>query len=143
MAYHESSTVNLTDLKTGDNFILPLSMYRTIAGLLIVAVVFGSLGNILVVVTILKSKRFRVPVYALLLQVALLNALFETLVVPINIYSFFHNSWTPSTTLCTMIVCVTHMLLCTSGLLLVLVSVYRYFLVRYNHLYMKIKTPKV
>ncbi|KAK3589162.1 hypothetical protein CHS0354_018864 [Potamilus streckersoni] len=143
MAYNVCRAVNVTNQNMECNSVSPTSINKTIAGLLIVTVVVGSLGNILIAVTILKTKMFRKPVYALLLQVATLNVLFQTIVVPINIYAFFHNSWTPSIALCTMIVYMTNTLLCTTRLLLILVSVYRCIHVCYNNLYMKIKTPRV
>ncbi|KAK3589161.1 hypothetical protein CHS0354_018863 [Potamilus streckersoni] len=143
ISYNGSGAINVTYHNEDSELATPLSMNQTIAGLLIVGVVFGSLGNFLVAVTILKNKRFRVPVYALLLQVATHDALFQVTVVPINVYSLFHSLWIPSTALCYMIVYVTFMLLCTTGLLLMLVSVYRCILVCYTNLYTKLKDPRV
>ncbi|KAL3883091.1 hypothetical protein ACJMK2_029384 [Sinanodonta woodiana] len=143
MMHNASSDVNVTDQNLEWKSFASLPIYRIIAGLLIVFVVVGSLGNILVAATIVKTKMFRKPVYALLLQVSILHALFQALVVPINIYSFLQDFWTPSIALCTMIVYMTDILLCTSRLLLILVSVYRCVHVCYNNLYMKIKHPMV
>ncbi|KAL3883092.1 hypothetical protein ACJMK2_029385 [Sinanodonta woodiana] len=143
MSCYANSTVNTTDQTSEENLVSPLLMYRTFAVLLVFTMVVGSLGNILVIVTILKSNRFRVPTYAFLLQVAIINVLFQTVVVPINIYSFMETLWTPSTVLCIMIIDVTHMCLCTSNILLMFVSAYRCVLVCYNNIYTIIKSPKV
>ncbi|KAL3883086.1 hypothetical protein ACJMK2_029379 [Sinanodonta woodiana] len=143
MSFNGSGAINMTHQNEDGELATALSMNHTIAGLLIVGVLFGSVGNILVVVTILKNKRFRVPVYALLLQVATNDALFQVTVVPFNIYSLFHTVWTPSTVLCYTMVYVTFMLLCTTGLFLMLVSVYRCILVCYTNLYTRIKDLRV
>ncbi|KAK3603354.1 hypothetical protein CHS0354_025959 [Potamilus streckersoni] len=142
MAYN-SNAVNLTDLQMNVKVVSILPMYQTIAALLIVVVVVGFIGNFLVAVTILKNKRIYMPVYAFLMQVATLNALFQAFVVPVNIYSLFHTLWIPGAALCHVMMYATYMLLCISGLLLMLVSVYRYIFLCHNNIYLRIKDPKV
>ncbi|KAL3883283.1 hypothetical protein ACJMK2_029566 [Sinanodonta woodiana] len=143
MVYSGSSTVNFSDLKSDMEFTIPQFVYQSIAGLLIISVAVGFLGNALVAVTIFKNKLFHVLVYALLLQVAVIDALFQVIVVPVNIYSLFQTFWKPSTTLCNMMAYASYMLRCTSGLLLIIISVYRCVILCYNKVYMRIRDPRV
>ncbi|KAK3594449.1 hypothetical protein CHS0354_015448 [Potamilus streckersoni] len=134
---------NLTNAEVNWMQDLPLSMYMTVAYLLIVAVIIGLSGNIFVTVAVLINKRLHVQVYALLLQVAILNALFMAFVVPTNIYALLNPLWLPSTMFCRIIIYVSYSLRCTSGLLLLVISVYRCALVCYSNVYKRIKSPKV
>ncbi|KAL3882529.1 hypothetical protein ACJMK2_028865 [Sinanodonta woodiana] len=134
---------NLTYTEVNRTQGLPLSMYMIIGYLLIIVVVFGLAGNILITMAILFNKRLHVQVYALLSQVAIVNAVFSAFVVPTNIYIFLNPRFLPSNVFCGILIYPTYILRCTSGLLVLIISIYRCALVCYNNVYRKIKSSKV
>ncbi|KAK3594448.1 hypothetical protein CHS0354_015447 [Potamilus streckersoni] len=143
MELNFSILTNLTDTEVNCTQDLPLPMYTTIAYLLVITVVIGLLGNILVTMAILLNKRLHVQVYALLSQVAIVNALFSAFVVPTNIYTLLNPLWVPSLMFCSIIIYLTYILRCTSGLLVMIISIYRCALVCYSNVYKRIKSHKV
>ncbi|KAK3576352.1 hypothetical protein CHS0354_039289 [Potamilus streckersoni] len=137
-------TTNFTGTAKGSSdFIFSKVADRIFVAFLALAVVVGVAGNIMVILGISYAKRLHKPVYIILCQVAASDALLMIIVAPLNIYSLANFGWESGHILCYMQAFLAMEFKCASGLLLLILAVYRLSRVCYENIYKRISRTAV
>ncbi|XP_018565150.1 G-protein coupled receptor moody-like isoform X1 [Anoplophora glabripennis] len=111
----------------------------TAAGIFtVVIMVVGVLGNLLTLVALLRHSKLRTVAAAFIASLCISDLLFCFLVLPFSASQFFHGAWIHGDVLCVMIPTLRYGSVGVSLLSVASISINRYILIAWPHLYQKI-----
>ncbi|XP_049825509.1 G-protein coupled receptor moody isoform X2 [Aethina tumida] len=113
----------------------------TIAGVFtIVIMIVGVVGNMLTVAALLRHSKIRTVAAAFIASLCISDLLFCFMVLPFSASQFFHGTWIHGDILCTIIPVLRYASIGVSLLSIAIISINRYILIAWPHLYSKIYT---
>ncbi|CAH0561062.1 unnamed protein product [Brassicogethes aeneus] len=115
-------------------------MMTTAGVLTIIMMVIGVVGNMLTVAALLRHSKIRTVAAAFIACLCISDLCFCFLVLPFSASQFFHGTWIHGEILCTLIPLVRYGSVAISLFSVAMISVNRYFLIAFPHLYSKIYT---
>lgn len=100
-------------------------------------------GNLLTIVALLKCERLRKhATTAFLLSLTFSDLLFCAIMMPMQAVRYYHRAWTFGDFLCQVFPFVFYSNVCVSMLSMILMTINRYILITFQHLYPKIYQTK-
>jgi hypothetical protein len=100
-------------------------------------------GNLLTIVALLKCERLRKhATTAFLLSLTFSDLLFCAIMMPMQAVRYYHQAWTFGEFLCQVFPFVFYSNVCVSMLSMILMTINRYILITFQHLYPKIYQTK-
>lgn len=100
-------------------------------------------GNLLTIVALLKCERLRKhATTAFLLSLTFSDLLFCAIMMPMQAVRYYHQAWTFGDFLCQVFPFVFYSNVCVSMLSMILMTINRYILITFQHLYPKIYQAK-
>ncbi|KAL7030087.1 hypothetical protein ACKWTF_006512 [Chironomus riparius] len=106
--------------------------------------IFGVLGNLLTIIALLKCERLRKhATTSFLLSLTFSDFLFCAIMMPMQAVRYYYQAWTFGDFLCQIFPFVFYSNVCISMLSMILMTINRYILITFQHLYPKIYTTKL
>lgn len=101
-------------------------------------------GNLLTIIALLKCERLRKhATTSFLLSLTFSDFLFCAIMMPMQAVRYYHRRWTFGEFLCQVFPFVFYSNVCISMLSMILMTINRYILITFQHLYSKIYTTKL
>jgi protein trapped in endoderm-1 len=101
-------------------------------------------GNLLTIVALLKCERLRKhATTSFLLSLTFSDLLFCAIMMPLQAVRYYYRAWTFGDFLCQVFPFVFYSNVCVSMLSMILMTINRYILITFQHLYPKIYTTKM
>lgn len=101
------------------------------------------LGNLLTIIALLKCERLRKhATTAFLLSLTFSDLLFCAIMMPMQAVRYYHQAWTFGDFLCQVFPFVFYSNVCVSMLSMILMTINRYILITFQHLYPRIYQNK-
>lgn len=117
-----------------ENLFLNLTLFMTVT-------IFS--GNLLTIVALLKCERLRKhATTAFLLSLTFSDLLFCAIMMPMQAVRYYYQAWTFGDFLCQVFPFVFYSNVCVSMLSMILMTINRYILITFQHLYARIYQPK-
>ncbi|CAH1956930.1 unnamed protein product [Acanthoscelides obtectus] len=106
----------------------------------IIIMIVGVLGNMLTIGALLRHSKLRTVAAAFIASLCISDLLFCFLVLPFSASQFFHGTWIHGAVLCTMVPTLRYGSVGVSLLSIAAISINRYILIAWPHLYQSIYT---
>lgn len=101
-------------------------------------------GNLLTIIALLKCERLRKhATTSFLLSLTFSDLLFCAIMMPMQAVRYYYRAWTFGDFLCQVFPFVFYSNVCVSMLSMILMTINRYILITFQHLYPKIYTTKM
>jgi protein trapped in endoderm-1 len=101
-------------------------------------------GNLLTIIALLKCERLRKhATTSFLLSLTFSDLLFCAIMMPLQAVRYYYRAWTFGDFLCQVFPFVFYSNVCVSMLSMILMTINRYILITFQHLYPKIYTTKM
>jgi len=117
------------------------------AGFIIIIILIGAVGNLSIILTICRTRRFfELQHYVLIATLACSDLLFNTTIMPFYVYTYRFNSW-PETAVwenvCYLYAYLGTIFIQVSGILISAIALNRYLLIAHLRLFKRVERPIV